>query len=162
MIIYSSQIQGLQSLRNEIEQIDVFQLRTHATSYSKEFGLYFSIQSFFYLKSPFFLVENMQKYTTDLMDGNNLRADRNRYTLRHYFSEESSASVCYLLLQLFVIFLIDVVACRLSDMLVFYICLYFSTNNFEKKKVRVLLFLLFFICFKVICSFLFTFVMNKY
>jgi hypothetical protein len=41
IIIYFSQIQGVQLLREEIEQIDVYQLRTHATSYSKEFGLYF-------------------------------------------------------------------------------------------------------------------------
>ena len=35
---FRSQIQGVQLLRDEIEQIDVYQLRTHATSYSKEFG----------------------------------------------------------------------------------------------------------------------------
>lgn len=39
-LIDSSQIQYVQSLREEIEQIDVHQIRTHATSYSKEFGLY--------------------------------------------------------------------------------------------------------------------------
>lgn len=71
-----NQIQGVQLLRDEIEQIDVYQLRTHATSYSKEF------------------VENMHKYTTEMTNENNLqRQDRNRYTLRHYFSEESSTTV---------------------------------------------------------------------
>jgi len=33
-----SQIQGVKLLRDEIEQIDVYQLRNHATSYSKDFG----------------------------------------------------------------------------------------------------------------------------
>ncbi len=37
-MIHFSQIQGVQSLRDDIEQIDVYQLRTNATSYSKEFG----------------------------------------------------------------------------------------------------------------------------
>jgi hypothetical protein len=38
-MIHFSQIQGVQLLRDEIEQIDVYQLRNHATSYSIEFGL---------------------------------------------------------------------------------------------------------------------------
>ncbi len=39
-IFIFSQIQFLQTLREEIEQIDVYQLRHHATSYSKDFGEY--------------------------------------------------------------------------------------------------------------------------
>lgn len=36
----------------------------------------------------------MHKYTTEMTNENNLqRQDRNRYTLRHYFSEESSTTV---------------------------------------------------------------------
>jgi hypothetical protein len=69
-----NQIQGVQLLRDEIEQIDVYQLRTHATSYSKEF------------------VENMHKYTTEITTDNISRENRNHYTLRHYFSEESTTS----------------------------------------------------------------------
>jgi len=69
-------IQSIQSLRQEIEQIDVYQLRNHATSYSQEF------------------VDNMHKYTTELAAENDLeRNDRHRYTLRQYFDEESTASV---------------------------------------------------------------------
>lgn len=33
-----SQIQFVQSLREEIEQIDIYQLRHHPTSYNEEFG----------------------------------------------------------------------------------------------------------------------------
>ncbi|UJR28304.1 hypothetical protein I4U23_009549 [Adineta vaga] len=72
-----NQIQCVQSLREEIEQIDVYQLRTHATSYSKEF------------------VENMHKYTTEITMDNLQRQERNRYTLRRYFNEEPSGAVCY-------------------------------------------------------------------
>ncbi|CAF1617719.1 unnamed protein product, partial [Didymodactylos carnosus] len=43
-----NQIQYLQTLREDIEQIDVYQLRYHATSYSKEF------------------VESMHKYNGDV------------------------------------------------------------------------------------------------
>jgi len=69
-----NQIQGVQLLREEIEQIDVYQLRTHATSYSKEF------------------VENMHKYTTELTNETLRRQERHRYTLRQYFSEDSSTT----------------------------------------------------------------------
>ncbi|CAF1320835.1 unnamed protein product [Adineta ricciae] len=74
-----SQIQHVQSLREEIEQIDVYQLRTHATSYSKEF------------------VENMHKYTSEITMDNLQRQERNRYTLRRYFNEEPSGAAgrCY-------------------------------------------------------------------
>jgi hypothetical protein len=97
-MIYFSQIQGLQLLRDEIEQIDVYQVRTHSTSYSKEFGLIFVFIKLFFRKLNLILllVENMQKYTTDLGSENRLARDRRQYTLRHYFDEESTASVCYL------------------------------------------------------------------
>ncbi|CAF0817326.1 unnamed protein product [Rotaria sp. Silwood1] len=75
-----NQIQVVQLLRDEIEKIDVYQLRTQATSYSKEF------------------VENMHKYTNEItIDNNSRRYQANRYTLRDYFSEESSTSAerCY-------------------------------------------------------------------
>lgn len=48
----------------------------------------------FFDRNTFSSVENMHKYTTEMTNENNLqRQDRNRYTLRHYFSEESSTTV---------------------------------------------------------------------
>ncbi|CAM2700501.1 unnamed protein product [Rotaria socialis] len=44
-----NEIQGVQRLRDEIEQIDIYQLRHHATSYSKDF------------------VENMHRYTAETL-----------------------------------------------------------------------------------------------
>ncbi|CAF0809060.1 unnamed protein product [Adineta ricciae] len=68
-----NQIQYIQTLRDEIEHIDVYQLRHHATSYSKEF------------------IENMHKYTTDLITERSLEGHRS--TLRHYLSDSSSSIV---------------------------------------------------------------------
>jgi len=73
----------------------------------------------------------MHKYTTEVTENALSRQNRNRYTLRHYFSEESnSITVCYILLLykfLYYIINVVVVACRLFDMLVlfmFYIGFY--------------------------------------
>jgi len=45
----------------------------------------------------FVLVDNMHKYTNEISSENNIaRAERNRYTFRHYFNEESTTSVCYI------------------------------------------------------------------
>jgi hypothetical protein len=74
----------------------------------------------------------MHKYTTEIISENNLaRQDRNRYTLRHYFSEESSTSVCYFIVVILIFYYyFNVVACRLSDMLVlFMFYIFFPTNN---------------------------------
>ncbi|CAF0809123.1 unnamed protein product [Rotaria sordida] len=75
-----NQIQVLQLLRDEIEKIDVYQLRSQATSYSKEF------------------VENMHKYTNEItIENTSRRYQENRYSLRDYLGEESSTSAgrCY-------------------------------------------------------------------
>jgi hypothetical protein len=65
----------------------------------------------------------MHKYTTEIISENNLaRQNRNHYTLRHYFSEESSTSVCYfVVVVIFIYCCFNVVACRLYDMLVLFI-----------------------------------------
>jgi hypothetical protein len=85
----------------------------------------------------FLLVENMHKYTTEITTDNIQRQDRNRYTLRHYFSEESSGSVCYFVVEC-TCYIFDIVACRLNDTLVlfmFYI-FFINTSEIRKKKVR--------------------------
>jgi len=73
-----NQIQFLHTLRDEIEQIDTYQLRHNATSYSKDF------------------VDNIHKHTTELISRNATRNlnGRRRYKLRNYFSDESTSSVC--------------------------------------------------------------------
>ncbi|CAF2405174.1 unnamed protein product [Rotaria sp. Silwood2] len=76
-----NEIQGVQTLREEIEQIDIYQLRHHATSYSKDF------------------VENMHKYTTELVTENTIRRPkkRRRLTRCYYLNEDSSSSfsICH-------------------------------------------------------------------
>jgi len=50
----------------------------------------------------------MHKYTTEIISENNLaRQDRNRYTLRHYFSDESSTSVCYFVVAILIFIIIS-------------------------------------------------------
>jgi len=74
-----NQIQFLNTLRDEIEQIDFYQLRHQAPSYSKDF------------------VDNMHKHTTELISRTARTrnyAGRRRYRLRNYFSDESTTSVC--------------------------------------------------------------------
>ncbi|CAF1081991.1 unnamed protein product [Adineta steineri] len=69
-----NQIQSIQALRDDIEHIDIYQLRHHATSYSKEF------------------VENMHKYTTDLITERNLNRNHSN-NFRHYSSDETSLAI---------------------------------------------------------------------
>ncbi|CAF3644223.1 unnamed protein product [Rotaria sordida] len=76
-----NEIQRVQTLREEIEQIDIYQLRHHATSYSKDF------------------VENMHKYTTELITENPIGRPKKRHRLTRcdYLHEDSSSSfaICH-------------------------------------------------------------------
>ncbi|CAF3072156.1 unnamed protein product [Rotaria socialis] len=70
-----NEIQGVQRLRDEIEQIDIYQLRHHATSYSKDF------------------VENMHRYTAEVLTDDNIRKPKKRHRLtRCYYLNEDSAT----------------------------------------------------------------------
>ena len=89
-----SQIQFVQSLREEIEQIDIYQLRHHPTSYNQEFGedLLEIIHFHHFLFSS---VDKMHQYTSEILGDNETRISipRNRYRLGYYCSEESTSSV---------------------------------------------------------------------
>jgi len=84
----------------------------------------------------------MHKYTTEITTDNIQRHDRNRYTLRHYFSEDSSGSVCYFVVEC-TCYILDIVACRLNDMLVLFMFYIFFINTSkirEKSEIKVIVF----------------------
>ena len=88
-----SQIQFVQSLREEIEKIDIYKLRHHPTSYDDDFGRY--LPAYCSILNFFSSVDKMHQYTSELLGDSVTRSStpRNRYTLSYYCRGDSTSSV---------------------------------------------------------------------